>query len=229
MKKQVTPKSVDEYLARVPEPARGSLNKVRAAIRSVVPSEATEAISYGIPMFKYQGLLVGFAAFSKHCSLFPTSMAVMKTFKKELKAFQTSKGTIRFPLDKPPSAARRDDVQQSWRNSANLDALSARETGSLPSSQQRNPSLEKQRRCGTFAQRNHRVPVGCFSMAPIPRHSEQLKKWVRTSDTSTSEAAYEIQFPLAPKISRESRVGSLHDGKSVVGSTEARSRHPRAP
>lgn len=105
MKKQVTPKSVDEYLARVPEPARGSLNKVRAAIRSVVPSEATEAISYGIPMFKYQGLLVGFAAFSKHCSLFPTSMAVMKTFKKELKAFQTSKGTIRFPLDKPPSAA----------------------------------------------------------------------------------------------------------------------------
>ena len=105
MKKQVTPKSVDEYLARVPEPARGSLNKVRAAIRSVVPSEATEAIGYGIPMFKYQGLLVGFAAFSKHCSVFPTSMAVMKTFKKELKAFQTSKGTIRFPLDEPPSAA----------------------------------------------------------------------------------------------------------------------------
>jgi uncharacterized protein YdhG (YjbR/CyaY superfamily) len=56
-------------------------------------------------MFKYEGPLIGFAAFSKHCSLFPTSMAVMKTFKKELEGFQTSKGTIRFPLDKPPSAA----------------------------------------------------------------------------------------------------------------------------
>lgn len=104
MKKQITPNSVDEYLARVPEPARRTLNKVRTVIRSVVPAEATEAISYGIPMFKYKGLLVGFAAFSKHCSLFPTSIAVMKTFEKELKAFQTSKGTIRFPLDEPPSA-----------------------------------------------------------------------------------------------------------------------------
>jgi uncharacterized protein YdhG (YjbR/CyaY superfamily) len=104
---QVKPKSVDEYLARVPEPARGTLNKVRAAIRSAVPAEATEAISYGIPMFKYQGLLMGFAAFSKHCSLFPTSMAVMKTFESELSALkgvQTSKGTIRFPVDKPLSA-----------------------------------------------------------------------------------------------------------------------------
>jgi uncharacterized protein YdhG (YjbR/CyaY superfamily) len=82
---QVTPKSVDEYLARVSEPARSTLNRVRAAIRSVVPSETTEAISYGIPMFKYKGLLVGFAAFSNHCSLFPTSMAVMKTFKNELR------------------------------------------------------------------------------------------------------------------------------------------------
>ena len=102
---QITPKSVDEYLARVSEPARSTLNKVRAAIRSVVPSETTEGISYGIPMFKYKGLLVGFAAFSNHCSLFPTSMAVMKTFKNELKSFETSKGTIRFPLDEPPPVA----------------------------------------------------------------------------------------------------------------------------
>jgi uncharacterized protein YdhG (YjbR/CyaY superfamily) len=105
MKKQLAPQSVDEYLGRVPEPARSTLNKVRRAIRSVVPPQATEAISYGIPMFKYQGLLVGFAAFSKHCSLFPTSMAVMKAFKNELKGYQTSKGTIRFPVDKPLPAA----------------------------------------------------------------------------------------------------------------------------
>ena len=98
-------KAMDEYLARVPEPARGTLNKVRAAIRSAVPSEATEAISYRIPTFKYKGPLVGFAAFSNHCSLFPMSVAVMKALRNELKSFQTSKGTIRFPLDKPPSAA----------------------------------------------------------------------------------------------------------------------------
>jgi uncharacterized protein YdhG (YjbR/CyaY superfamily) len=105
MKRQVAPKSVDEYLGRVPEPARSTLNQVRRTIRSVVPAQATETISYGIPMFKYQGLLVGFAAFSKHCSLFPTSMAVMKAFKNELKGYQTSKGTIRFPVDKPLPAA----------------------------------------------------------------------------------------------------------------------------
>jgi len=56
-------------------------------------------------MFKYRGMLFGFAAFSKHCSLFPTSMAVMKAFKNDLNNFDISKGTIRFPLDKPPSAA----------------------------------------------------------------------------------------------------------------------------
>src|SRR5206468_9525764 len=104
-KSNVGPKGVDEYLAGVPEPARTTLNTVRAAIRSAVPSEAMEAISYRIPTFKYKGPLVGFAAFSNHCSLFPMSVAVMKALRNELKSFQTSKGTIRFPLDKPPSAA----------------------------------------------------------------------------------------------------------------------------
>ena len=98
------PKNVDEYLAGVPEPARGTLNEIRAAIRSAVPPEATEAISYGIPMFKYKGPLVGFAAFSKHCSLFPTG-SVIEAFKNELKGFSTSKGTIHFPTDKPLPAA----------------------------------------------------------------------------------------------------------------------------
>jgi uncharacterized protein YdhG (YjbR/CyaY superfamily) len=104
-KRQRKPKTVDEYLAGVPEPARSSLSKVRAAVWSGVPPETTEGISYGIPMFKYQGMLFGFAAFKNHCSLFPTSLAVMKTLQNELKAFDVSKGTIRFPLDKPPSAA----------------------------------------------------------------------------------------------------------------------------
>jgi uncharacterized protein YdhG (YjbR/CyaY superfamily) len=94
------PKTVDEYLARVPEPARSTLNKMRAVIRSTVPRESTETISYRIPAFKHKGVLVWFAAFSDHCSLFPTA-SVIETFKNELKGFTTSKGTIQFSLDKP--------------------------------------------------------------------------------------------------------------------------------
>ena len=104
-KSNLASKDVDEYLAAVPEPARSTLNRIRAVIRSTVPAEATEAISYRVPTFKYRGALVGFAAFSNHCSLFPMSLSVMEAFKDELKDFDTSKGTIRFPVDKPLSAA----------------------------------------------------------------------------------------------------------------------------
>jgi len=97
---KAAPQTIDEYLAAVPEPARGTLTKVCATIRSVVPPETTEGISYGMPMFKYKGMLVGFAAFSKHCSLFPGPPAIV-AFKEELKGFPTSKGTIQFPMDKP--------------------------------------------------------------------------------------------------------------------------------
>src|SRR5712692_1948698 len=83
-KSKGAPKSIDEYLAGVPEPARSTLNKVRAAIRSAAPREATETISYGMPAFKYKGVLVWFAAFSDHCSLFPTA-SVIEKFKNELK------------------------------------------------------------------------------------------------------------------------------------------------
>jgi uncharacterized protein YdhG (YjbR/CyaY superfamily) len=94
------PQNVDEYLAGVPEPAGSTLNKIRAAIRSAVPPEAIETISYRMPAFKYKGVLVWYAAFSNHCSLFPTA-SVIKAFKKELKGFSTTKGTIHFPTDKP--------------------------------------------------------------------------------------------------------------------------------
>ena len=69
-----------------------------------MPPEATETISYRIPAFKYKGVLVWYAAFSNHCSLFPTT-SVVKAFKDELKGFTTSKGTIQFPTDKPLPAA----------------------------------------------------------------------------------------------------------------------------
>ena len=94
------PKSVDEYLAGIPEPAHSRVSKLRVIIRSAVPPEATETISYQIPAFKHQRVLVWFAAFAKHCSLFPTA-SVIEAFKEELKDFSTSKGTIQFPHDKP--------------------------------------------------------------------------------------------------------------------------------
>src|SRR5512146_1963321 len=99
-KPRAVPKSVDDYLAGVPEPARGTLNKMRAAIRSVVPKEATEVISYRIPAFKHKQVLVWYAAFANHCSRFPTA-SVIAAFQEELKDFPTSKGTIQFPADKP--------------------------------------------------------------------------------------------------------------------------------
>lgn len=96
---------VDDYLAAVAEPARSTLSRVRAVIRAAAPKEATEAISYRMPVFKYKGLLIGYAAFPKHCGLYVMSPAVMELFQKELEGMPTSKGTIRFPLDQPlPSA-----------------------------------------------------------------------------------------------------------------------------
>jgi len=110
-KASVAPKDVDEYLASVPEPARSTLNKMRATIRSAVPPEATEVISYRMPAFKHNRVLVWFAAFSDHCSLFPTA-AVIEKFKNELKSFSTSKGTLHFPTNKPlPTALIRKLVK----------------------------------------------------------------------------------------------------------------------
>ena len=103
-KGRVAPKSVEDYLASVPEPARSTLKKIRAAIRSAAPKDATEVISYGIPAFKHKEVLIWYAAFSKHCSLFPTA-AIIEEFKDELKGCTRSKGTIQFPTDKPLSPA----------------------------------------------------------------------------------------------------------------------------
>jgi uncharacterized protein YdhG (YjbR/CyaY superfamily) len=101
MKSGNKPKTPDEYLAGIPEPAHSTLQHIRNVIRSVVPKETTEVISYGIPMFKFNGTLVGYAAFAKHCSLFPTGSGVIERFSKELKTYSTNKGTIRFLPDKP--------------------------------------------------------------------------------------------------------------------------------
>ena len=92
---------VEAYLARVPEPARTTLEKMRAMIRAAAPKQATEAISYKIPSFQYKGALVWYAAFKKHCSFFPMDLTLLEEFGDELKGLKTSKGTIQFLVDKP--------------------------------------------------------------------------------------------------------------------------------
>ena len=92
---------MEAYLAKVPEPAHGTLEKMRAMIRAAAPKEATEGISYGLPAFKYGKPLAGYAAFKDHCSLFPMSGAVVAAMKDELKDYVTSKGAIQFALDRP--------------------------------------------------------------------------------------------------------------------------------
>jgi uncharacterized protein YdhG (YjbR/CyaY superfamily) len=94
----------DDYLARVPEPARTTLEKLRRMIRAAVPG-ATETISYRLPTFKYQGKpLVALGASKDHCSLYLMGY-IPPELEAELARYDTGKGTIRFPADKPPPAA----------------------------------------------------------------------------------------------------------------------------
>jgi len=103
-KPATAPKTIDEYLAGVPEPAHSTLQKVRSAIRSSLPPGATETISYKIPAFKHGEIIIWFAAFANHCSIFPTAR-VIEQFKNDLKPYIISKGTIQFPTDKPLPAS----------------------------------------------------------------------------------------------------------------------------
>ena len=96
------PADVDAYLAEVPQPARTTLEKMRATIKSIVPKDTIEVLSYGMPAFRYKGrALVAYAAFKEHCSFFPMQASLIDEMKDELKHYRTSKGTLQFPLDKP--------------------------------------------------------------------------------------------------------------------------------
>jgi uncharacterized protein YdhG (YjbR/CyaY superfamily) len=94
----------DDYLAAVPEPARTTLEKLRRTIRAAAP-EATETISYRLPTFKYKGRpLVALGASKDHCAFYLMSY-VPPDLEAELERYDTGKGTIRFPADKPLPAA----------------------------------------------------------------------------------------------------------------------------
>ncbi|MBA2263645.1 MAG: DUF1801 domain-containing protein [Chloroflexi bacterium] len=91
---------VDAYLAKLPENARATLEILRKTIRAVAP-DATETISYGVPGFKLKRPLVSYGAARNHCALYVMSPAVMEALADELRGYDTSKGTVRFPIDQP--------------------------------------------------------------------------------------------------------------------------------
>ena len=91
--------TVDEYLSLFSKEQRDALEKIRKIIKAVAP-KAEEVISYGMPGYKQNGMLVYFGGFKDHCSFFPASYAVIKQFADDLKNYKTSKGTVQFPLNK---------------------------------------------------------------------------------------------------------------------------------
>lgn len=92
-------KTVDEYIAFFPNNLQIKLQELRQTIRESAP-DAEEVISYGMPAYRLSGILVYFAAFKNHIGFYPTSSGV-EAFREELSDYETSKGTIRFPLNKP--------------------------------------------------------------------------------------------------------------------------------
>jgi len=97
------PDDIDAYLAALSPDKRAALQKLRRTIKTAAP-EAEECISYRMPAFRSSGrLLVAYAGFTNHCSLFPCGST--KAFARDLAGYETSKGTIRFDPKKPLPAA----------------------------------------------------------------------------------------------------------------------------
>ena len=94
-----TPKDIDEYISGYPEEIQQFLHEVRATIKKAAP-QAVEVISYGMPAFKLNGLLVWFAAHLKHIGFYPKASGI-EAFKKELSVYKWAKGSVQFPFDKP--------------------------------------------------------------------------------------------------------------------------------
>lgn len=98
------PKTIDEYLARLPDDQAEALQKLRRMIQAAVPA-ADEAINYQIPMFRLKGMLVGFGARKGHCAMYTMSNRTLKELAADVKGYDTSTGTIRFSPEKPLPAA----------------------------------------------------------------------------------------------------------------------------
>jgi uncharacterized protein YdhG (YjbR/CyaY superfamily) len=96
---KTSPKTIDEYIASFPKDVQAILQKIRMTIRKAAP-DAEETIKYQIPTFTLKGNLVHFGAYKNHIGFYPAPRA-LEEFKKELSAYEGSKGTVRFPFDKP--------------------------------------------------------------------------------------------------------------------------------
>jgi uncharacterized protein YdhG (YjbR/CyaY superfamily) len=99
MKKRTTATSIDEYVALYPPDVQARLEKIRATIRKAAP-QAIERISYQIPTFSQCGNLVHFAAYEHHIGFYPGASAV-KHFRKEIAAYDSAKGSVQLPLNRP--------------------------------------------------------------------------------------------------------------------------------
>ena len=97
-------KNVNDYIIAQPVEVRVLLEKLRHIIKSNAP-EAEEVFSYGMPGYKFHGMLMYFAAFKNHCSLFPGNATLINTFKEELQDYKTSRGTIQFTINNPLPAS----------------------------------------------------------------------------------------------------------------------------
>ena len=94
------PKDVDEYISWFPEETQKLLKQIRTAIQQSAP-KAEEVISYGMPGYKINGMLVWFAGFKNHIGFYPKGSSAINGFEKDLAKYKTSKGAIQFPMDKP--------------------------------------------------------------------------------------------------------------------------------
>lgn len=114
---------IEDYLKAVPPNERAALKALRAVIREAAP-EATEKISYRIPMFYHCGPLVSYAAFKGHCSFFVQSTNLVKAMWPELKEYATVKGTIHFTADEPlPNTLVKNIVKARIRENEEIIAV----------------------------------------------------------------------------------------------------------
>jgi uncharacterized protein YdhG (YjbR/CyaY superfamily) len=97
-------KTIDQYLARLSDDKRVALEKLRKTIRAAAP-RAEECISYQLPAYRLNGMLVAFGATANHCAFYPMSASTVAAHREELKDYEISKGTIRFQPDNPIPAA----------------------------------------------------------------------------------------------------------------------------
>ncbi len=96
---QPKPENIDQYIANFPVETQKLLQQIRETIHQAVP-EAKEVISYGMPAFKRNTVLVYFAGYAKHIGFYPTGSGI-EAFKEEFAQYKWSKGAVQFPLDKP--------------------------------------------------------------------------------------------------------------------------------